>query len=119
MPKRMDDRCEVYNLDEAKIKSAQARLVDGLTATQLSQTFRALSDPSRVRIVSALASGELCVCDLAASVGMSQSAVSHQLRALRDANLVEFRRVGRKAYYKLQGEHIGAIFDESLQHAEA
>lgn len=119
MPKRMDDRCEAYCLDEATIKKAQTRLVDGLTATHLSQTFRALSDPSRVRIVSALASGELCVCDIAASVGMSQSAVSHQLRALRDASLVEFRKVGRKAYYQLQGDHIAAIFDEGLQHSEA
>ena len=117
MPKRMDDRCEIYKLDETKVKRSQTRLVDGLTATHLALTFRALGDPSRVRIVSALASGELCVCDIAASVGMSQSAVSHQLRALRDANLVEFRKDGRKAYYKLHSNHIAALFDEGLQHA--
>ncbi len=116
MPKRMDDRCEVYYLDEQKVKQAQARLVDGLTATHLAQTFRALSDPSRVRIVSALSAGELCVCDIAASVGMSQSAVSHQLRALRDADLVQFRKVGRKAYYALDSSHIAALFGEGLQH---
>lgn len=116
MPKRMDDRCEVYRVDETKVKRSQARLVDGLTATHLSLTFRALGDPSRVRIVSALASGELCVCDIAASVGMSQSAVSHQLRALRDAGLVEFRKDGRRAFYKLHSEHIAALFAEGLQH---
>ena len=116
MPKRMDDRCEVYYLDEEKVKQAQSNLVDGLTATHMAQIYRALSDPSRVRIVSTLVAGELCVCDIAASVGMSQSAVSHQLRALRDAHLVKFRKVGRKAYYALESGHIASLFAESLKH---
>jgi ArsR family transcriptional regulator, lead/cadmium/zinc/bismuth-responsive transcriptional repressor len=119
MPKTMEDRCEVYYLDEEKVKQAQLNLVDGLTSTLMSQIFRALSDPSRVRIVSALVAGELCVCDIAASVGMSQSAVSHQLRALRDANLVKFRKVGRKAYYGLESDHIAALFADSLKHVQA
>jgi len=114
MPKRMDDRCEVFSIDEEKVKQAQTKLVDGLTATHLAQTFRAMSDPSRVRIVSALASGELCVCDIAAAVGMSQSAVSHQLRALREAKLVQFRKVGRKAYYALDSDNVAALFSEGL-----
>ena len=118
MPKRMDDRCEVYFLDEEKVKQAQSNLVDGLTSTRMAHVFHALSDPSRVRIVSALVPGELCVCDIAASVGMSQSAVSHQLRALRDAGLVKFRKVGRKAYYALESDHIASLFSESWKHAK-
>ena len=81
--------------------------------------FRALADPSRVRIVSALASGEMCVCDIAASVGMSQSAVSHQLRALRDASLVEFRKDGRRAFYRLLSPHIAVLFEEGRQHTSS
>ncbi len=116
MPKRTDDRGEVSYLDEEKVKQAQINLVDGLTATHMAQIFRALSDPSRVRIISALVAGELCVCDIAASVGMSQSAVSHQLRSLRDARLVKFRKVGRKAFYALESDHIGSLFSDGLKH---
>lgn len=117
MPRTKRDMCSDDHLDEEKVKQAQAKLVDGLTATHLAETFKALSDPSRVRIVSALAGGELCVCDIAASVGMSQSAVSHQLRALREASLVQFRKDGRRAFYKLDSQHIVALFDAGLKHA--
>jgi DNA-binding transcriptional ArsR family regulator len=116
MPRRKMDEFEDYAVDEEKVRQAQKKLVDGLTATHLAQTFRALSDPARVRIVSALASGELCVCNIAAAVGLSDSAVAHQLRGLRESKLVEFRKEGGEAFYSLKSAHIAALFAEGLKH---
>jgi len=93
-------------------------LIDGLTATRLARTFKALSDPTRVRIISALSCNELCVHELAACLGMSQSAVSHQLRTLRRMRLVRFHKEGRHVYYALDDEHIHDLFRQGLEHVE-
>ncbi len=111
-------RCENSFIHEDQVKLVQTCLVDGLTATYLAQTFQALADPSRVRIISALAAAELCVCDLAALLGMTQSAVSHQLKSLRDLRLVKPRKVGREVYYTLQDEHIRDLFERGLAHMQ-
>ena len=84
----------------------------------LADTFSALGDPTRVRILDALSHGELCVCDLAAVLKLSQSAVSHQLRLLRGLRLVRPRRDGRVVFYSLDDQHIIAIFRQTLQHVE-
>ena len=76
------------------------------TVTALAETFRALGDPTRVRILDALSHGELCVCDLAAVLSLSQSAVSHQLRLLRGLRLVRARRAGRMVFYALDDRHV-------------
>ncbi|MFQ6001146.1 MAG: ArsR/SmtB family transcription factor [Anaerolineae bacterium] len=112
------DRCEVTVIDEAKVQRAEEDLIDGLTATRLAGTFKALSDPTRVRIISVLSHAELCVCDIAAALGMSQSAVSHQLRTLREMRLVRNRREGRMVYYRLDDEHIHDLFHRGLEHVE-
>ena len=78
MARESDLRCGVTYIDEGRVRQAQGGLVDGLTATRLAETFKALSDPTRVRIISALSNAELCVCDIAATLGMSPSAISHQ-----------------------------------------
>ncbi|MCC7355086.1 MAG: winged helix-turn-helix transcriptional regulator [Anaerolineae bacterium] len=111
------DHCDVVLVDEARVRAAEANLVDGLTATHMAETFQALSDPTRVRIISTLAQQELCVCDLAAVLGMSQSAISHQLRLLRVMGLVRHRKEGRMVYYVLDDEHIQHLFQEGLEHA--
>jgi DNA-binding transcriptional ArsR family regulator len=111
----MED-CQDHVIDEGKVLDAQSHLVDGHTASRLAQLFKTLSDPSRVRIISALAHSELCVHDLAAVLGMSQSAVSHQLRSLREMHLVRYHRVGRHVYYQLDDEHISDLFQRSLEH---
>lgn len=103
-------------IDEQAVKMAQAGLIDGLTATRLAEAFAALSDPTRVRIVSALLEGERCVFDLAAVLGLSQSATSHQLRILRHLNLVRTRKEGRLVYYALDDEHIRDLFQRGLEH---
>lgn len=112
------DRCEIRQIEEERVKEAQAQLVDGLTATHLASFFKALSDPTRVRIISALASGELCVCDIAATLGMTQSAVSHQLRVLRQLRLVKRRRQGQMAFYTLDDAHVSNLFREGMDHLQ-
>ncbi len=108
--------CEEDLIHEDKVRLAEAAMVDGLNATRLAQTFQALADPSRVRLISALLQTDLCVCDLAAVLGMSQSAVSHQLRSLRDLRLVKVRKEGRVAIYSLDDDHIRELFSRGLEH---
>jgi DNA-binding transcriptional ArsR family regulator len=86
------------------------------TAAGLAELFQALSDTTRVRIVSVLLDAELCVGDLADVMGMSQSAISHQLRTLRDLRLVRTRREGRQIFYTLDDEHVAALYRTGLDH---
>ena len=111
-----DELCIETYVHEARVQTSIAHLVDGSTAVRLAETFRALSDPTRIRIVSLLAGDELCVCDLAAALSMSQSAVSHQLRSLRDLHLVRWRREGRQVFYALDDEHVADLFRRGLDH---
>jgi ArsR family transcriptional regulator len=109
-------RCEDNFIHEDKVRLAEKNLVDGLTATKLARTYQALADPTRVRIISALSSTELCVCDIAALLGISQSAISHQLRQMRDLRLVKTRKEGRIVYYALDDEHIRDLFNRGFEH---
>ena len=84
----------------------------------LADTFRVLGDPTRVRILDALSAGELCVCDIASLVGISESAVSHQLRLLRGMRLVRPRRAGRLVYYSVDDQHILELLKQTLTHVE-
>jgi ArsR family transcriptional regulator len=86
--------------------------------TTLAETFKVLGDPTRLRIAYALAREELCVCDLATVLGVSQSVVSHSLRALRQMRLVRYRKEGKIAYYALDDDHIGALLAEGFRHVE-
>jgi ArsR family transcriptional regulator, lead/cadmium/zinc/bismuth-responsive transcriptional repressor len=83
----------------------------------LAATFQVLGDPTRVRIVHALSLSELCTSDLAALVGMSESAVSHQLRTLRQLHVVRSRREGKLVYYSLDDDHIRRLFQQGLEHS--
>lgn len=118
LPHRQERKlmCDDSSIDEEWRLNAQSRLVDGVTAAKLAETFKALSDPTRVRIISALSHAELCVHDIAATLDMTQSAISHQLRTLRELRLVKFRREGRHIYYSLDDEHIQNLFHLGLDH---
>jgi DNA-binding transcriptional ArsR family regulator len=105
-------------VDGDKVRQANSQLIDGSVAIWLAELFKALADPSRVRIISALTNTELCVHDLATALDMSQSAVSHQLRSLREMRLVRFRKEGRHVYYQLDDEHIRDLFRRGLEHVE-
>jgi len=108
--------CESTEADVARVLAAQQRLIGDATADLLAQTFKALSDPTRVRIISALLHDELCVHELAQVVGASQSAVSHQLRTLREMRLVRFHKEGRHVFYTLDDDHIYDLFRQELEH---
>ncbi len=108
--------CEEKIIHPDQVQAAQAGLIDGPAAAGLARTFQALADPTRVRLISALSNTELCVCDLAAVLGMTQSAVSHQLRSLRDQRLVKARRTGREVFYTLDDDHIRALFTLGRDH---
>jgi ArsR family transcriptional regulator len=86
------------------------------TVDAIADTFRILGDPTRVRILDALATGELCVCDIATLVGISESAVSHQLRLLRGVRLVRPRRAGRQVFYSFDDQHTRSLFEQALRH---
>ena len=110
------DCCEVHRIHAPMVLQAQAQMLDEPTANRLAELFQALADPTRVRILSALWAGELCVCDLAAALGMTQSAVSHQLRTLRQLRLVKRRKAGQMVYYSLDDEHVVALFRQGVDH---
>jgi ArsR family transcriptional regulator, lead/cadmium/zinc/bismuth-responsive transcriptional repressor len=97
---------------------ATGPLLDERAAEELAATFAVLGDPTRVRLVDALAHGELCVSDLSAVVGLSESAVSHQLRLLRSLRIVRARRAGRQVYYQLDDAHIRTLLDQGRRHIE-
>lgn len=109
-------KCMDTHIHREAVERSLAAMVDGWTATRLAQVFAALSDPSRIRVISALLAGELCVHDLAVVLGMSQSAVSNQLRLLRSLNLVRYRKEGRVVYYSLDDEHVEQLFRLGLEH---
>jgi DNA-binding transcriptional ArsR family regulator len=96
----------------------KGRLLDDQSATALAETFKVLGDPTRVRILDALSHAEVAVCDLADILGLTQSAVSHQLRLLRSMRLVRSRRDGRHIYYVLDDEHIARLFKQGLDHVQ-
>lgn len=111
------DRCEVECCHPERIARVAAGMPSERENAGLAELFRALGDLTRVRLLGALAQEELCVCDLAALVGLSSSAVSHQLRLLRMARLVRSRKEGKNVYYALDDDHVRRLLAESLGHA--
>jgi DNA-binding transcriptional ArsR family regulator len=106
------------HLDGNLLARRRGALLADRTVAALSDTFRVLGDPTRVRILDALSAGELCVCDIAALAGISESAVSHQLRLLRGMRLVRPRRSGRLVYYALDDHHIIDLLRLASTHVE-
>jgi DNA-binding transcriptional ArsR family regulator len=111
-----DDLCDVRMVDEEAVRTVRRQSAAADELADLADTFQILASPTRLRIVEALARRELCVCDLAAAVDASQSAVSHHLRGLRQMKLVRYRREGRMAYYRLDDDHVSALFETGLEH---
>ncbi len=100
------------------VRQVQRQVLATEKAQRMAEFFSALADPHRLKLLSALAQQELCVCDLAATVKMGESAVSHQLRVLRSHRLVKYRRQGRNVYYSLADDHIMALYREVAAHLE-
>ncbi len=111
-------KCHADHTGENLAKIAQQYLLDGITATHIADLFKALSDPTRVRIIGVLANMEICVGDLCLVLGMTQPAVSHQLRLLRNLHLVRARKEGRHVFYTLDDAHIHDLFEQGLAHIQ-
>ena len=103
-------------IHEEPVREVLAARAEPRELRDLADTFKILANPTRLRIVDALARQELCVGDLAAVVDASPSAVSHHLRQLRQTDIVRFRREGRMAYYRLDDEHVASLFAIGLAH---
>ena len=112
------DSCDVFVADAAKVARVRSALIGPREVAALADTFRVLGDPTRVRILDALSAAELCVCDLATLLGLTESAVSHQLRLLRNMRVVRSRREGRMVFYALDDLHIASLFRQGLHHVE-
>ena len=113
-----NETCDGVHQALSNAASRRASLIGARTVEALAETFRALGDPTRVRILDALAAGELCVCDIATLVGISESAASHQLRLLRGLRLVRPRRAGRQVYYAVDDHHILELLNQARTHVE-
>ncbi len=111
-----NDSCEINCIDQVKIGAIRSRLLSETDIARLSETFRLLGDPTRVRIIHALSLEELCVCDIAALLGTTKSAVSHQLRLLRTMRVVRHRKVGKIVYYALDDDHVCSLLQAGLKH---
>jgi len=110
--------CGVTYIDEKKVLKVQKNFPDETIINDTSEILKILCDPTRLKIVMALAKEELCVCDLSSLASVSVSAVSHQLRLLRGQRLVKHRKQGKMVYYTLADEHIDKIIAAALEHAE-
>jgi ArsR family transcriptional regulator len=112
------DTGDVFHLAPAKVVALKTTLLSDRSVGALAETFKLLGDPTRVRILDALSRSELCVCDIASLLSLTESAVSHQLRLLRSVRLVAPRRDGRMIFYTLDDQHIVRLFEQGLEHVE-
>lgn len=106
--------CEVIHADV--VQTVRERMASDGDLYDLADFFKVLGDSTRVKILCALDIGEMCVCDLAVLLNMTKSAISHQLRSLKQANLVKFRRDGRMLYYSLSDKHVCDIVEKGMEH---
>lgn len=116
MQKAKIEVCKTEVVDYKKIERVRNAIPGNQDITELSETFKVLSDPTRLKIVLALANEEMCVCDLAALVEVSVSAISHQLRLLRTMRLVSYRKEGKMVHYRLDDDHVENLIREASKH---
>ncbi|HET8604774.1 MAG TPA: metalloregulator ArsR/SmtB family transcription factor [Marmoricola sp.] len=114
----VEETCELRVVDGDRVAAVRERMPRESDVADLADVFGLLSVPGRLRLIVALLDGELCVCDLAAAAGMSESATSHALRILRAHRVVSVRRSGRMAYYSLADAHVRMLLDVALTHIE-
>ena len=110
------DRCDCHAIHDETVNEVRAMMPADEELYDLAELFKVFCDSTRVKILWALDSAEMCVCDIAALLGMTKSAVSHQLRVLKQARLVKYRKDGKIAFYSLQDEHVRQIFEQGLTH---
>ena len=113
-----EDGCRIRVIHFDQVEQARQQAIPEHELDRLSLTYKVLGDPNRLKIVMALRNSEMCVCDLAAFTGLSDSAVSHQLRRLKDLALVQSRRDGQVIYYSLNDAHVAGLIEIGLEHIQ-
>ena len=114
----MADLCKGECIHATSVERARKNLPSEELCLRLVNFFKIFGDQTRIKILSALSCGEMCVCDIASLLEMNQSAVSHQLRMLKQEYLVKFRKEGKTVYYSLEDEHIRQIFEIGTEHVK-
>lgn len=112
-----EDICEIDSPDEKTVEEIKSKMLEEGLILNVTEGFKTISDPTRLKILYALSIKELCVCDLASVLDMSQSAISHQLRVLRDKNMVSFKKEGKMARYYISDEHVLNFIKMGIEHA--
>lgn len=110
------DKCDCTVIHEDCVRKTRAAMPEEEKLLDLADLFKVFGDSTRVKIICALCQSELCVCDIAALFGMTKSAISHQLRVLKQSKIVRYRRDGKVVFYSLDDEHIKGIFNQGLSH---
>jgi ArsR family transcriptional regulator len=113
----MSEICDVFCINKEAVDDVRSKMLDRQLVADAAEIFKVLGDPTRMRLLYALTQRELCVCDLSAVLAMTQSAISHQLRVLRSARLVRYRKVGTIVYYSLADTHVVQLIDGGVDHA--
>jgi ArsR family transcriptional regulator len=114
--KKEIDSCSCSVIHQDIIDKVKDHIPEEETLYDLSDLFKVFGDTTRIKILCALFQAEMCVCDIAALLNMTQSAISHQLRVLKQARIVKYRKDGKVVYYSLEDEHIKGIFNQGLDH---
>ncbi|MDO8870042.1 MAG: metalloregulator ArsR/SmtB family transcription factor [Methanobacteriaceae archaeon] len=110
--------CEIQEANESMVNEVKSQMINDDMIGTITNLFKAVGDPTRLKILYALSKKPLCVCELAALLEMEHSAISHQLRVLRDKNLVKFKKEGKMARYYLKDDHIVILIKMAVEHAE-
>ena len=112
------EKCECTIIHQNKVDNIKKTMPKEEILYDLAEVFKVFGDSTRIKIMYSLFKNEMCVCDIAVLVGTTQSAISHQLRILKQAKLVKYRKEGKVVYYSLDDEHVKSIFNEGLKHVE-
>lgn len=116
--KRDIDTCSCVDIHENVVTNAKNTMPEEEMLYDMAELFKVFGDTTRIKILYALFANEMCVCDIASLLNMTHSAISHQLRVLKQARLVKFRKEGKVVYYSLDDDHVSQIFDCGLHHIE-
>jgi ArsR family transcriptional regulator len=116
--KMKEYQCEAIVIHDDVIMEVQKHILKDFQLIKVSNLFKVLSDPTRIRILYALEKHELCVCDISVILSMTQSAISHQLKILRDSDLVRTRRDGKTIFYQVADSHVQLIFNQAIDHVD-
>ena len=117
-PKDGPTVCDITMIHEETLETVRGGLTGEGALRKMAEMFKVLNDPTRLKIINALLLSEMCVCDIAAVMSMTQPSISHHLKVMRQSELIKYRRDGKMVYYSLDDEHIGLLFQIGLEHAQ-